>query len=189
MVETKQEVVIRGASLTPEVKQEEEIKSAYYKDVWAAAKLEKTIEGVRSASLSTLEERLLMFPRGFLVAEVKGGPVVGYVNSCKWDKEAKDFSTYKTIIDFQENHSDNGKNLYVIFLGVDTKYRRNGIGSRLIEEIKVRAKDDGLDKVQLVSGDDFLPDFYSKLGFKEVKKLPNFLPYIDGTLMEYAVKK
>jgi hypothetical protein len=45
-----------------------------------------------------------------------------------------------------------------------------------------------LEVVQLVAGDTpFLVDFYAGLGFKVIKKLPNFLPGHYGILMEYRI--
>jgi len=161
------------------------IRNTQPNDISKIVILEKEIEKDNAASLNTLTSRFNMFKEGFFVSQ-EDGRIQGYIESCLWDR--KDIETFDEIKDFPKNHDPNGKTLYVIFLGVGKDYRRKGIGSRLIRTVQEYARKNDLDKVQLVAGGGFLVDFYTNLGFKNIKELPKFLPYKKGTLMEYYLK-
>lgn len=161
------------------------IRNARLQDIDPVAELERKIEKENAATKETLLARFNMFPQGFYVAE-EGGNIVGYVESCLWDK--KDFKTFDEIRDFPKHHKSNGKTLYVIFLGVAENHRRKGVGSGLTRTLRRYASGRQLERVQLVAGEGFLVDFYKRLGFGIVRQLPHFLPYSSGALMEYRVK-
>ena len=108
---------------------------------------------------------------------------MGYAESLIWNK--KSFEKFEEIRNFPQNHVLDGKILYVIFLAVDEKERRKGIGSLLIQKLIELAKSKRLETVQLVAREGFLAEFYKKLGFKSKRELPAFLPYSAGTLMEF----
>ena len=127
------------------------------------------------------------YPEGIYVAEINN-EIRGYASSVLWNKKAGEFSTYEEIENFEKHHNTKGKPQYVIFVGVEKKYRRQGIGSQLIQTIQANAITTDLKKVQVVAGPVFLPSFYSNLGFKEKTKLIRFAPNIVGTLMEYYIK-
>ena len=160
------------------------IRNATTQDIEKVAELEKRIEGENAATKDTLLSRFNMFPQGFYLAEQEGN-VLGYVESCLWNKD--NFETFDEIKDFPKQHNSEGRNLYIIFLGVDKNQRRRRIGSELIRTLQNYASEKKLDKVQLVAGESFLVDFYKGLGFEIVKELPHFLPYSKRTLMEYKV--
>lgn len=161
------------------------IRNATLEDIEKVSILEKQIEKDNAATYKTLILRFKMFPKGFYVAE-ENGEIIGYVESCLWDKES--FQTFKEVKDFPRQHNANGKTLYIIFLAVGEKHRMKGTGSELIKTLQKYAEFHNLNKVQLVAGDGFLVDFYKKLGFRIIKKLPDFLPYSPGTLMEYGAQ-
>jgi len=161
------------------------IRSASLNDIAQISELEEAIEKENAASSKTIFSRLKMFPEGFLVAKEKNR-VVGYLESCLWDKN--NFETFNEIKDFPKNHNQNSKTLYIIFLAVAEDQRRKEVGSELVKTIIGSAKNYKLEKVQLVAGEGFLVDFYRGLGFQAIRSLPNFLPYSSGTLMENYLK-
>ncbi len=161
------------------------IRNVTLEDIENVWNLEKRIEKEHCATKETLMSRFKMFPEGCYVAE-ENGEITGYIESCLWDKSS--FETFDEIKDFPNNHNSMGKALYIIFLGVDGKYRRKGIGSELVRKLQKYAINHGLSKVQSVAGEGFIIDFYEKLGFKVIRNLPKFLPYSSGTLMEYNIK-
>lgn len=161
------------------------IRTAQLEDIEVVAKLEKKIEKGNAATKEVLLSRFNMFPSGFYVAE-EDGTILGYIESCLWNKN--DFETFDEIKEFPKHHNPNGRQLYIIFLGVDETKRRQGIGSELIRTLKEYAMERQLDKVQLVAGEGFLVGFYKKLGFEVIRELQHFLPYSKGTLMEYRVR-
>src|SRR3989338_10868435 len=125
------------------------IRKARLKDIDYIHSVEKAVEGENAATKETLLSRFKMFPEGFLVAE-EDDKIVGHVESCLWNKE--DFETFDEIENFPKEYDPNGKTLYVIFLAVDEKYRKRGIGSELIKSLEKYARDKNLNKLQLVSG-------------------------------------
>ncbi|HYD03726.1 MAG TPA: GNAT family N-acetyltransferase [Alphaproteobacteria bacterium] len=160
-------------------------------DISEVARLEKSIEGRNAASLDTLMDRFSMFQKGFRVAEYNG-KICGYIESCRWNKES--FETFEEIRNFPDFHDENGRNLYIIFLAVDEKYRKQGIGSSLVKSLQYYAQNNGISKIQLASKKG-LEGFYGDLGFEIVKDLPLFLYETvnrtkilkPSTLMEFRI--
>ena len=143
-------------------------------DIPKVSVLESLIEGKNAASLETLEKRFAVFPRGFIVAESPMG-IAGYAESCRWNLKAGDFETFEQIKNFPAHHKRDGKNLYVIFVAVKEDYKKQGIGSDLVNTLVDYAEGNEISKVQLVSKEKLVP-FYKKLGFASVAELPDFLP-------------
>ena len=110
-----------------------EIRNANFEDIETVAELEKKVEKENAAAKETLLSRFNMFPQGFCVAE-ENGSISGYVESCLWNKN--NFETFDEIKDFPKYHDSDGKNLYIIFLGVDELHRRKGIGSKLVRTLQ-----------------------------------------------------
>ncbi|MCW4033549.1 MAG: GNAT family N-acetyltransferase [Candidatus Bathyarchaeota archaeon] len=161
------------------------IRIAENSDIDSIHRLERSLEKCNAATRKTLTERLLMFPDGFYVAE-EGGKICGYIESCLWNNVS--FVKFEEIKDFPKFHDPDGRILYIIFLAVDEKYQRLGVGSKLVRTLQKYASKKGLKKVQVVSAEGFWVNFYKKLGFQETKRLPYFLPNIFGILMEYQIK-
>ncbi|HDI12897.1 MAG TPA: ribosomal-protein-alanine N-acetyltransferase [Hadesarchaea archaeon] len=107
--------------------------------------------------LSLLNRLLIMHPDGFLVAEVDG-KVVGYViGVIKWRATG-----------------------HILAIGVDPMYRRQYIGSALMEQMINRLKEKGAKLVRLETRKSNIDAqrFYLKLGFKMVGEIPYY--YEDG---------
>lgn len=151
-------------------------------DILKVSFLEKGIEKENAANFETLKERFLMFPDGFRVVKARG-QIFGYIESCRWNLEADEIETFKQIKNFPNLHRKNGKNLYIIFVGVDERYRKTRIGSSLVENLCDYSKKSEIKEIQLVARNDLI-NFYKRLGFDFVRELPNFLPYSAGTAMK-----
>jgi ribosomal protein S18 acetylase RimI-like enzyme len=147
--------------------------------------LESAIEGPGAASPRTLIARLAMFNEGFLVAR-RDAKVIGYIETCRWQRETPEFRTDPDF--FANEHTGAGSILYIIFLAVEERQRRYGVGSQLVREVIKRVGVEfPVSRVQVVSRDPLLP-FYQNLGFSALQQLPGFLP--DGqqyTLLEYRL--
>jgi len=64
--------------------------------------------------------------------------------------------------------------LFIEFLWVDDKKRHSGIGSTLMERLEKEAVQLGVTDVYLDTYSFQAPDFYAKIGFKEVGRYTNF---------------
>lgn len=163
-----------------------QITPAQEKDISQIAFLENFIEGSDAASRQTLLARLQMFREGFLAAKIKDR-VVGYIETCLWHRETPEFQADPNF--FLTSHAPDGGVIYIIFVGVEERQRRHGIGSQLVREVidTVGCKFPAT-RVHAVSRDPLVA-FYKNLGFSEVKKLPGFLPDQQNySLMEYCLK-
>lgn len=141
-------------------------------DIREIIAIENDIEYTQAASEETLRKRLSMFSDGFLVAKINN-KVVGYIESLIWD--GKKFEAFEEIKNFPLHFNPNGSELYIIFLAVSEPNRKNGIATELLAKVESISKKYKFSKISLVAKDD-LTRFYGKLGFNQVRELPNFLP-------------
>lgn len=148
------------------------IQRAALADLKKIYKLELDIEYGNAASEETLKGRINMFNDGFLIIKNFKDEVVGYIESIIWNE--KPFETFKEISNFPMHYNIKGDSLYIIFLAVNNKYRKRGLGKTLLKEIELVAKFYEIKKIRLVAKDG-LVDFYSKEGYTRVKLLPDFL--------------
>ena len=146
--------------------------------------IEKTIESGYPATRQTLADRLDMFPDGFLIIK-KNHQIIGYIETCIWYVQS--FSTYLDICEFSKLHHLNGTILFVIFIGVDERFQKMGVGTLLLNELKIRIKRKypHIKKIHLVSKEQYVNTFYKKNNFHQIKRLPDYMPGYSGMLMEY----
>jgi ribosomal-protein-alanine N-acetyltransferase len=107
--------------------------------------------------LALLNRLLVMHPDGFLVAVV-GGKVVGYViGVIRW-----------------------GATGHILAIGIDPFYRRQQIGSALMERMinRLRAKGAKIVRLEVRKSNIGAKQFYLKLGFREREEIPYY--YEDG---------
>ncbi|ETR74278.1 MAG: ribosomal-protein-alanine N-acetyltransferase [Candidatus Magnetoglobus multicellularis str. Araruama] len=145
--------------------------------------IEKSIEVDHAANRHTLVDRLNMFPDGFRVVTTNQTPV-GYIESCVWNIHS--FDRYEEICQFSKFHSRNGTILFIIFVGVAVDFQNMGIGSLLLNDLIsiVNKQMPHIQRIQLVSKEQYVDTFYGKNGFTLVKRLPDYLPEYGGVLME-----
>jgi len=157
---------------------------ATHDDISYIHRIEQFIESHYPANRQTLINRLEMFPDGFLIAKYDH-QLIGYIESCIWNEES--FSTYQDICQFSNFHNSNGMILFVIFIGVDKQYQKMGVGSLLLDALKVRIKKryPHIKKVNLVSKQKYVNNFYRKNDFQKIKRLPDYTFEYPGVLMEY----
>jgi ribosomal protein S18 acetylase RimI-like enzyme len=150
---------------------------AKLEDISKIYRIETEIEHSNAATEDTLRKRLLMFNDGFLVIkDRKNNQILAYIETLIWND--KDFVTFEEISNFPIHYNIRGTSLYIIFLATSKSYRKKGFGTKLLKEIENQAKQFGVKLITLVAKDD-LVSFYSKLGFKEDKTLPDFLANRD----------
>ena len=143
-------------------------------DIRSVYNLESKIEGDKAASEATLIQRRLMFNDGFLVIKnERSGQIIGYLQSIVWNE--KPFSTFNQISNFPLHYNINGSSLYIIFIAVRKKFRRNKLGSMLLGKIEDVAKAYGVNDITLVTKSNLI-EFYKSNGYSFEKKLPEFLP-------------
>ncbi len=141
--------------------------------------LEQSMEGESAASLETLQVRQQMFGAGFLAAR-KDDRIIGYLESCLWNVEIPEFQPYPGY--FANRHCAHGKTLYIIFMGVDCDFRRQGVASTLLQAVAMAAYNSGAERVHAVTFAHLLP-LYIKMGFKEVQAMPHFLPNLSDLIL------
>jgi ribosomal protein S18 acetylase RimI-like enzyme len=161
------------------------IRVATPEDLRTIASIERSVEDPRlAASIQLLQERLFLYPQGFLVA-VLDNQIVGYLESIRWD--GSDFERFDDIKDYKLMHRELGDVLYIAFMAVDPAFRNRGFASQLMARAQKRAIDQEIKKIQLVA----LPKlvgFYERLGFGRVRILPCFLDNSLGELMEKMLR-
>jgi ribosomal protein S18 acetylase RimI-like enzyme len=147
------------------------IQKAADTDIREIYKIESDIEHTNAATEETLRKRCLMFNEGFLVMK-KQQKIIGYIETLVWNE--KPFQTFNEISNFPLHFNINGDTLYIIFIAVIPQFRKRGLGKRLVIEIENIAKEYRLKRISLVAKDDLI-EFYTKLGYKKVRELPDFL--------------
>ena len=141
--------------------------------------LELLADPERPCTIENLVKRQEAYPQGFLVAKLCD-KVVGYLQSCRWDRDSP--PAFTEIDDYSAEHLDDGRILYLIFMGVSVPFRGLGIGARLIDEAVRLALREDIREIHLVSRPE-LVGFYERLGFSREATIPGFLPGEDGLVM------
>lgn len=160
-----------------------QIQQARVADLPAIAEIELKIEGAGAATLEVLRERLEMFNEGFLVAK-KSGRLLGYAESCRWNEKVPSFQAERNF--FTKKHLLDGRTLYLIFLGVDPEYQRQGVASGLLAELLKVAGYLNIEEVQAVTWEYLVP-LYVAQGFRAIGQIPDFMP--DGIVTHLAMTK
>jgi ribosomal protein S18 acetylase RimI-like enzyme len=129
-------------------------------------------EGIR-ASRSEFESRIKTFPEGVIAIKSDSGEIVGLITSMIIDKE--EVSRLKRWENITSDgmiyrHNPDGNSLYIVSLGVSPRYRRRGLGKKLLQ-------------TQIDLGKKLCLD-YLVLG----SRVPDFYKY-DGTIEEYLAEK
>ena len=75
--------------------------------------------------------------------------------------------------------------LFINYLWVKDEYRKQGIASRLLENIEVAAKDQNCSDVFIETLLDEVAEIYNRLGYQKLVKIPNYV----GTFSRWILKK
>ena len=135
-----------------------------------------TAEEILAAAIAEAEGNLSY--RNTIVAE-KEASVIAIANSCsaikhRITKEMRDFIPQERLVVLEDFFASRvNDSLLLNALSVKSEYRRQGIGKRLIEEVKQKARAEGFASVSLIVWTDNLPaiNLYSSLGFEEIKHI------------------
>lgn len=112
-----------------------------------------------AASRASIEARIEIFSKGFLVAECDA-KVVGQINSGATDLDDITDEAFKQLI----GHVPEGKHLVVFSLSVLPAFRGRGIAARLLEQFIQKAKEDGRAAILLLCKRRLIP-YYQRFGF------------------------
>ncbi|AIZ56612.1 ribosomal-protein-alanine N-acetyltransferase [Candidatus Methanoplasma termitum] len=125
------------------------------------------IEGAYEILCSSLDEIFVKevfflfitgWPSGQLVAVNEFGDIAGFLSGARLTTDKSTISLF----------------------AVDPRYRKKGVGRRLMEEFRIRSMMDGRHNIQLELRDSnkIAAEFYKKMGFVPIEYLENF--YNDG---------
>ncbi|MEM8828393.1 MAG: GNAT family N-acetyltransferase [Cyanobacteria bacterium P01_G01_bin.19] len=156
-----------------------------------------TAEDILTVAI-TAEEGNLSY-RNTLVAE-KEASVIAIANSYSAVKhritiEMRDFIPQERLVVLEDFFASRvNDSLFLNALSVKSEYRRQGIGKRLVEKVKQKARAEGFASVSLIVLTDNLPaiSLYSSLGFEEIKQIeivshPSIAHRNRAKLMNYTI--
>lgn len=115
-----------------------------------------------AASEEKIRKRGLLYPDGFLVAEIDG-VVVGFVNSGATDDPDLSNEEFKDL----EGHDPDGRNIVILSIAVSPGCQGQGISRPLMTRFIEQSRWLGKKKVLLLCKRDMIP-YYEKFGFSEV---------------------
>lgn len=112
-----------------------------------------------AATRKAMKDRITKYPDTFIVAK-KGKKVAGYIVGPAYDKRYLDDRLYVC------SHSNRKEDPYqtVLSLAVSPDYRKQGIGSALLEQLAVVAKKEGRKLISLTCLKRLIP-FYEQNGY------------------------
>lgn len=140
------------------------VRNAREQDLPAVAEIEaEAASPPRSAAKpETLQQRLTIFPNGFIIL-VADNEIAGYGYSEKWlDEHAPQLDLNPAA-----THQPDGRIFFITALAVRKKYRERGYRSILLEKLLEIAHLEGCRKVLLETTDD--QELYLQRGFKIVQ--------------------
>lgn len=114
-----------------------------------------------AAWTTCLENRISMYPEGFLVAE-HDGKVVGQVNSGSTSKDDITDEEFKQLV----GHDPDGHNIVIFSLSVLPEHRKNGVGGKLLTRFIQQARDLKKKRILLLCKNE-LVEYYARYGFKD----------------------
>jgi len=136
------------------------IRTVQNKDIEWCYKIEKEcFAHSEAASMKSLKDRAVLYPDGFIVAEVDQS-VIGMVNSGSTNSDDITDEEFKKLI----GHTENGKNIVIFSVSVLPEHQSKGVATTLVKQFIVRAQELGKEKVLLLCKTDLI-SFYEKLGF------------------------
>ncbi len=150
---------------------------------------EETWEPDLRADRETIRERLYRFPEGNLGAYVNNN-LAGFTFAQRISYPRKTWEGNSA----KEPFDPDGKYLYIVNVGVSSRYRGMKVGTRMLDENKKLAKELGCDVLCLGARDtDGNIPFYTKNGFAIYETVNGFWPEDKasngiGHLMEHRIK-
>lgn len=121
---------------------------------------ELCFQPAEAASISSIDIRIQTYPEGFLVADCDG-KVVGQINSGSTQKNDISDEEFKQLI----GHDPDGQNIVIFSLSVLPKFRKQGVGDKLLNGFIKQARDMGKARVLLICKDGLVA-YYTRHGFE-----------------------
>lgn len=123
-----------------------------------------TIESIcfpalEAAPKNVLKERITVFPKGFLIAELDN-EIIGFINGGATNQNHIEDAFFKTM----DLHMEHGDNLAVFGLDVDPKYQQRGFAKELMLQFIEEAKKSNRKEI-LLTCKKHLIGYYEQFGY------------------------
>jgi ribosomal protein S18 acetylase RimI-like enzyme len=116
-----------------------------------------------AASRETIQNRIEIFPQGFLVAEL-GGRIIGMLNSTSTNREDIADQELKKMVGYDPD----GGNMIVFALAVLPEYRKRGVARRLMLRFIEESRRLGKGKILLMCKSHLI-GYYERMGFAHIR--------------------
>ncbi len=116
------------------------------------------------ASKQRIEKRIKTYPKGFLVAELKG-KIIGIANGTSTNKQDLSNESLKDMAHFEKD----GRNIIIFSLAVLPEYRGKGIAKALLNKFISIFKEEKKSKILLMCKENHI-SLYQKFGFALIGK-------------------
>ncbi len=116
-----------------------------------------------AAGRQALEQRINHFPESFLVAELAGGTIIGFINGCVTDGN----TICDEMFESPDFHDPKGAYQSVFGLDVIKEWRGRGVAAALMECLIEEAENSGRKGMILTCKDRLIP-YYEKFGYRNM---------------------
>ena len=116
--------------------------------------------GDEAASREKIENRINVYPEGFLVLEING-KVAGLINSGATDNVQLSDEDFKELV----GHDPKGKKIVVMSVAVHPQFQKRGLAGKLIMVFIDKMKTMGKSEIHLICQTGLI-DIYSRYGFE-----------------------
>ena len=125
------------------------------------------------------EERMSVFPAGFMVAEDDSGALIAYLCSERWTRrDALSAEDFKVGHSARERHDGNGGVLYISSMTVSPSQRGKGLGARLFSSAidAITGSQHGIEQNLLMVNESWLHArrIYASCGYVEILRFAAF---------------
>ena len=112
-----------------------------------------------AAQKSAFKERIIVFPKGFFVAELNN-KIIGFINSGATNESKIKDAFFKTM----DEHIPDGENLAIFGLDILPTYQNRGYAKELMNYFIRKAKEDSRKKVLLTCKTNLIK-YYKQFGY------------------------
>ena len=118
--------------------------------------------GDEAATREKIENRISVYPEGFLVLEMNG-EVAGLINSGATDNVQLSDEAFKELV----GHDPQGKKIVVMSVAVHPQFQKKGLAGKLIKAFIEKMKAMGKSEVYLICQTGLI-DMYASYGFEYI---------------------
>lgn len=158
---------------------------ARIEDLSKIAGMESILRVRVAAKLDDLNDRLLVFPDGILVARI-GSDIIGYLQFLLWSREK--LTNFRDVSPIHIHHEGDGRLAFIWFFGVLPAFRGRGIGRRLISEVENWSVSKGSIRQLQVVTQPTLRTYFEDIGFKKIADLEEYMPGMSAVHMARGIK-